>query len=360
MMKILQLLLFCIVFQSASAQLNKSQFSEIDKIVKKLYSEGKLHGGILIAEGENIIYENAFGMADRNLEIPNSTKTRFIINSMGKMFTAILTLQLVEDDSIKLDDPISKHLPWFKHPKANEITVHQLLSHRSGLKGYFDEQIEGRLPFFISQREVLDKMAQLDLNFEPGKGYDYSNTGYLLLGEIIMKYRNADYYDVQRTRIFEPLGMTNTYNSTSIYGPGAPVYYLSDGNPATPFPHSNYRGDGGSKSTLKDLHKFMLAIGSDKLLKTESWDLMFTEYSFPDEATRPFGAHFFPYGYGCGFFELPYNNEEKAIAIGHAGAGYGSSDLMIKFKDKDRIIILWNNEYLNPMPMELFEELSKL
>ena len=359
-MKIIVLFLTFFVFQNATAQLKLSDQTEINKIITKLYTEGQFHGGILIAEGENIIYENAFGMADRNLQIPNTTKTRFTINSMGKMFTAILTLQLVEDDSIKLDDPISKHLPWFKHPRANDITIHQLLCHRSGLKGYFDEQIEGRLDFFIPQREVLDKMAQLELNFEPGKGYDYSNTGYLLLGEIIMKYRNADYYVVQQNRIFEPLGMTNTYNSTSIYGPGAPVYYLQDGRPATPFPHSNYRGDGGSKSTLNDLHKFMLALGSDKLLKPKSWDLMFTEYSFPEEATRPFGAHFFPYGYGCGFFELPYSHNEKAIAVGHAGAGYGSSDFMIKYKDHDRIIILWNNEFLNPMPIELFEELSKL
>lgn len=360
MKHILYLLLFYFVNQSAIAQLESSQYSEIDKIISKLYDEGKFHGGILIAEGENVVYQNAFGMADRNLEIPNTIKTRFVINSMGKMITAILILQLVEEDSIALNDPISKHLPWFKHSRANAITIHQLLSHRSGLKGYFDEQIEGRLDFFIPQREVLDAMAQLDLNFEPGKGFDYSNTGYLLLGEIIMKYRDDDYYEVQRKRIFEPLQMNSTYNSTSIYGPGAPVYYLQDGSPATPFPHSNYKGDGGSKSTLQDLHKLMLAIGTDKLLKSESWNVMFQKHSLPEEAKRPFGAHFDPYGYGCSVLNLPYKNENKELAIGHGGAGYGSSNYMLKFIDSNRIIILWNNEFLNPMPMELFEELSKL
>lgn len=342
------------------SQLAESDSLKIHEIASKLFSDGKIHGGILIAEGEKIIYQNAFGMADKNLEIPNTLKTRFTINSMGKMFTAILTLQLVEDGLIKLDDPISKHLSWFKHARANEITIHQLLCHRSGLKGYFMEQIEGRLDFFSPQDEVLDKMAKLDLNFEPNKGFDYSNTGYLLLGEIIMKYRDGDYFDIQRERIFEPLNMTNTYNSTSVYGPGAPVYYLSNGNATTPFPHSNYRGDGGAKSTLADLHKFMACIGSDKLLKPESWKLMFKKHSLPEEATRRFGPHGEPYGYGCNIANLPYKGETKAITVGVGGAGYGSSNAMVKYLNNDRIIIHWNNKFLRPMPPELLTELAKL
>ncbi len=354
-------LLSCLfMFQALHAQLSSSDAPEIENILSKLYNEGKIHGGILIAEGDSIIYQNAFGMADRNLGIPNTTNTRFIINSMGKMFTAILTLQLVEDDSISLNDPISKHLPWFKHPRAGDITIHHLLSHRSGLKGYFYEQINGNLDFFMPQRQVLDKMAQIELNFEPGKGFDYSNTGYLLLGEIIMKYRKADYYDVQKNRIFIPLDMSSSYNSKSVYGPGSPVYYLQDGLPATPFPHNNYKGDAGTKSTLQDLHKFMVAVGTDKLLKPESWDLMFQKHSLPEEAKRPFGAHFEPYGYGCSVMNLPYKGENKALAIGHGGAGYGSSNYMLKYIDSNRIIIHWNNEFLRPLPPELLLEIAKL
>lgn len=350
----------CLLFQNVSAQLSIAHSQEIDSIVSKLYDEGKIHGGILIAEGDRIIYQNAFGMADRTLNIPNSIKTRFNINSMGKMFTAILILQLAEEDSISLSDPISKHLPWFEHPRASEITIHHLLAHRSGLKGYFDEQINGRLDYFITQREVLNKMAQLELNFEPGEGFDYSNTGFLLLGEIIMKYREADYYTVLKDRIFDPLQMVSTYNSKSTYGPGAPVYYLGNGDAATPFPHDNYKGDGGSKSTLQDLHKFMLAVGTDKLLKEESWEVMFQKHSLPEEANRQFGAHFEPYGYGCSILNLPLKGDEKARAIGHGGAGYGSSNFMLKYLDSNRIIIHWNNVFLPPKLFELYEELAKL
>ncbi len=354
------ILFYFFLSQNSNAQLSSTQSQEINKIVTKLYDEGKIHGGILIAEGDSIIYQNAFGMADRTLEVPNTTKTRFTTNSLGKMFTAILTLQLVEDDSISLNDPISKHLPWFEHPRAVDITIHHLLSHRSGLKGYFLEQMNGNLKFFIPQREVLDEMAKLELNFEPGMGYDYSNTGYLLLGEIIVKYRKDDFYNVLKERIYDPLHMTSTYNSKSVYGPGAPVYYLEDGSPATPFPHDNYKGDGGAKSTLQDLHKFMLVIGTDKLLNEDSWDLMFQKHSLPEEANRPFGAHFDPYGYGCSISNLPYKNDEKAMAIGHGGAGYGSSNYMLKFFNSNRIIINWNNEFLPPKLNELFEELANL
>ncbi len=346
--------------QSLKSQLDTSDYSRIDEIVTQLYSEGKIHGGVLIAEGEKVVYEKAFGMADRYLEVPNSLHTRFVINSMGKMFTAVLTLQLVEEGYIKLDDPISKHLPWYGHPRAEDITIHDLLAHRSGLKGYFMEQINGKLDYFIPQREVLDKMAMLELNFEPGNGYDYSNTGYLLLGEIIMKYREADYYTIQKDRIFDPLGMKSSYNSTSIYGPGSPVYYLEDGSAATPFPQCNYKGDGGTKSTLQDLHKFMLSVGTDKLLKPESWELMFTEHSLPKEALRKWGPHMEPYGYGCSVMKLPYKGQTKELAIGHGGAGYGSSDFMLKYLDKNRIVILWHNESLQGLPPELLTELAEL
>ncbi len=346
--------------ENVHAQLDASHSAEIDKILRNLHEEGKIHGGVLIAEGESIVYQGAFGMADRTLEIPNAINTRFCINSMGKMFTAILTLQLVEEGTISLEDPVSKHLPWFKHPRVDEITIHHLLSHRSGLKGYFQEQIDGDLDYFIPQREILDRMAEVELKFDPGKGFDYSNTGYLLLGEVIMKYREADYYDVLKDRIFGPLDMKSTYNSISVYGPGAPVYYLQDGSAATPFPHGNYRGDGGSKSTLEDLHKFMLALGSEKLLKPDSWEIMFRQHSLPAEAARDFGAHNFPYGYGSSIFELPHAGEKTAEAVGHAGAGYGSSNLMLRFKESNRIIIIWNNEFLRPVPIGLFDELSRL
>lgn len=357
---VLIIFIYFFISQNSYAQLNSSQFQDIDSIVTKLYDEGKIHGGILIAEGDSIIYQNAFGMADRILEVPNTTKTRFTINSLEKMFTAILTLQLAEDDSISLDDPISKHLPWFEHQSASEITIHHLLSHRSGLKGYFREQMDGNLEFFIPQREILNEMAQLELNFEPGMEFDYSNTGYLLLGEIIMKYRKADYFDVLKDRIYDPLHMTSTYNSKSVYGPGAPVYYLQDGSSATPFPHDNYKGDGGAKSTLQDLHKFMLAVGTDILLNKDSWNLMFQKHSLPNEANRPFGAHFDPYGYGCSILNLPFKDDKNGKAIGNGGAGYGSSNYMLKFLDSNRIIINWNNEFLPPKLSELFEELAKL
>ncbi len=349
---------FCFT-QSTYAQNSKDKRDKIQEIATKLYEEGKLHGGLLVAEGENIIFQGGFGMADRDLGIPNTENTRFIINSMGKMFTAILTLQLVEEGKLELNDPVSSHLSWFNHPRADEITIHQLLSHRSGLKGYFMEQLNGKLDFNLPQREILEKMAQAELNFEPGTAFDYSNTGYLLLGEIIMKYRAADYYDVLQDKIFKPLGMKNTYYSACTYGPGSPVYYKQDGSSATPFPHMNYKGDGGSKSTLEDLHKFALAIGSDQLLSKISWELAFTPYSQPEEAIRVFGAHFDPYGYGFSLPDLPYSQSEKSKAVGHGGAGIGSSNYLVRFKSSDRIVIIWNNEFKKPKLMELFQVLAE-
>ena len=299
-------------------------------------------------------------MADRNLGIANNVKTRFNISSMGKLITAILLMQLVEEELINLDDPISMHLDFFEHPRADDITVHHLLSHRSGLADFFYEQMEGRLDFFVSQREVLDHISKIELEFEPDNGFNYTNSGYLLLAEIIMKYRKDDYYKIEEERIFKPLGMINSYNSPSKYGPGSSINYLKDGSPALPARSISYRGGGGEKSTLGDLHKFMAAIGTEILLKPESWELIFKKHSLPEEATRKFGPNFLPYGYGCNITESPYEKEYTSKTIGVGGVGYGSSSSMTKFIDKGRIIIIWNNEFRPPMPSGLLEELAKL
>ena len=104
----------------------------------------------------------------------------------------------------------------------------------------------------------------------------------------------------------------------------------------------------------------MLAVGTDKLLKPESWDLMVKKHSLPEEAKRQWGPHFEPYGYGCSVMNLPYKGDKNALAIGHGGAGYGSSDFMLKFVKSNRIIILWHNKSLRALPPELLTEIAKL
>ena len=345
----------------AFGQLTKADSSKIEAIAEQLFEEGKLHGALLVAEGATIVYEGAFGMADRSLKIPNSPKMRFWDASVGKMFTSVLILQLLEEGKVSLEDPISKHLPWFKHSKADNITIHQLLSHRSGFMSKVYEEREKAEHNQKSQRSILeDKISKTALAFEPGTAFLYSNTGYVMLSEIVMAYLGDDYNSILQEKVFKPLNMVDTYWSAPVYGPNMPVYYLETGEPLLPAKELDFSGPGGEKTTLQDLHKFMMAVGTAKLISKQSWSLAFQPHSLPEEAKSQWGPHQSPYGYGFSLIDFPYMNNEFAKTVSHGGAAAGTSSYALRFIDSGRIVVLWNNEYKNPVLFELYQALNDI
>lgn len=345
----------------AYCQLVPADSSKIDSVATKLFNEGKLHGGLLIAEGEDVIYEGAFGLADRNLKIPNSPKMRFWNASLGKMFTSVLILQLSEEGKLALEDPISKHIPWFKHKLSDKITIHHLLSHRSGFASKIYEERKNAEHDQKSQRSLLEnKIAKMELAFEPGTAFLYSNTGYILLSEIIKVYLGEDYNAILQERVFKPLNMEDTYWSEPVYGPSMPVYYLQNGMAILPAPALDFSGPGGEKTTLRDMHKFMLALGSEKLISKESWALAFKSHSMLEEAISNWGPHLSPYGYGFSLIELPFRQNQMAAAVSHGGTAPGTSSYAVRFLDSKRIVVAWNNEFKSPMIIELYQALSEL
>lgn len=154
--------------------------------------------------------------------------------------------------------------------------------------------------------------------------------------------------------------MNETYWSESRYGPNSPVYYRSNGEAILPVIEIDYTGPGGEKTTLRDLHKFMMAFGTDSLLSKASWNLALQPYSLPEEAKSKWEPHQSPYGYGFSIIELPYNDKEKDVTVSHGGAGTGTSSYTLRFLEKDRFVVLWNNKFINPMIFELYEALAEL
>lgn len=331
----------------------------LEQLIRRLYVEGQFHGGILIAEGEDVLLQEAWGVADHDLGAVLTPEHRFTLNSLGKMFTAILIMQLVEEGTLALDDPLSRHFPAFEHPRASEVTIHMLLAHRSGIADYFLKQLNGEIPPDADAPALLAAVSGMALDFEPGTMFHYSNTGYLLLGLILEQVYGKPYSVVVAERIFQPLRMAETVH----YGDGfrrlVPNYYTQSGEvidgATLQRPHA---GDGGT-SSLRDLHRFMLALGSEQVLRRESWDLMFTPHSLPTEV--PEGAwpppHRAPYGYGFSLLELPYAGDSTALAVGHGGAGLGSNHV-VRFLDSKRIVITWNNIFKPPFLMDVFQYLA--
>ncbi len=332
---------------------------ELQQLVTRLYVEGKLHGGIHIAEGDDVLLSQAWGVADDVNQRVLTTGHTFGINSLGKMYTSILVMQMVEEGMLALDDPLSEHYPAFGHPRSGDITIHQLLSHRSGLPDYAMAQIRGIMPPELKGIERLNAVATMPLDFEPGSRFNYSNTGFYLLGLIIERYREDSYGNQLSKRIFEPLEMRHSAHDPNDAATTMPVYYMGDGSAQREVKGSNLEPGDGGVSTMQDLHKFLLALGSETLLTADSWSRMFTPHSLPAESIE--GAwpppHQDPYGYGFSIMELPFAGNETARAVGHGGAGLGSN-YVVRYLGSPRIVIVWNNIFKNPVLPEVFEFLA--
>ena len=357
MKKMIYLLVILAPFHNIFGQ-PKVKVEDLSRLVCKLYVEGKIHGGVLIAEGNEILYKDAWGIANKSKGIVLKGDEQFSINSMGKMFTAILILQLVEEGKLSLDDKLDELIPDFNHPRSSEITLHHLLAHRSGLKDYYILQMTGQMSEGLSKEEMLSEISKRELKFDPGTKFNYSNTGYVLLGSIIEKYRKIPLDEVLKERIFDPLSMNNSVLVYKYDLNKLPQYFLEDGTILTQG-YDIYGGDGAELSTLEDMYKFMFALGSEKLLSKEMWELAFTPHSLPSEVPADAWPppHQNPYGYGFSLMELPFNGNTTAKAVGHGGAGMGSN-IAVRYLDSKRIIINWNNIFKDPKLSDLFNYLA--
>lgn len=185
----------------------------IDALMQRNAGAGQFNGTVLVAIHEKIVYEKAFGLADFEWNVPNDLQTKFEIGSMTKQFTALLVLQLVNERRLHLGGHISDYLPYYRPDTGARVTVHELLSHTSGIPNFLT------LPGFLdgpasrmhySTEEFVRKFCSGDLHFEPGNKFAYSNSGYFILGAILERVTGQSYEVLLRERIFDPLGMKDS------------------------------------------------------------------------------------------------------------------------------------------------------
>ena len=166
----------------------------IEKLMLEYEREGLFSGAVLAAEGDSLLFEGAYGLADREWQIPNTLDTRFRIASISKPFTQILVLQQVEEGNLELDDVISEHIPEYSGPGADVITIEQLLTHTSGVTGEWAvTELERIERDYHTHRQLLEHIAGYELWFEPGSRAGYSNFGYFLLAVILERTSGATY-----------------------------------------------------------------------------------------------------------------------------------------------------------------------
>jgi D-alanyl-D-alanine carboxypeptidase len=287
-----------------TAKPESSAARELDTYLSSLVAENKLSGAVLVAKDGVTVASKAAGIANKATGAPITLSTKFNLGSMNKMFTAVAIAQLAQAGRLSFTDTISKHLPDYANKEvADKVTIHQLLTHTSGMGLYWNEK-------FIAQREkLLTVAAHLPLfvndplSFTPGEKFQYSNSGYMVLGAIIEKISGQDYYSYVAEHVYKPAGMTDT----GFYEPGKDIPNLAigytrmgpDGKPLEEARDNTsmreVRGGpaGGGYSTVGDLVRFHMALRSFKLLNEEYTKLVTTGKV---DAGGPIGR----YGYGFG------------------------------------------------------------
>ena len=267
-----------------------------DALMNGLVERDRFSGSVLVAQNGKVLFEKGYGPANREWDIPNSPLTKFRIASLTKQFTAAALLSLQERGKLKVTDAISSYVADLP-PSWRRITIHQLLTHTSGLPEYTQPpEIEKTLNLTgASPEQLLSLVKSQPLAFAPGTKLAYCNTGYLLLGMVIEKASGLDYASFLKESIFTPLRLKDTgYDVRSNILPGrARGYRFKDGKPenagyvdaSVPF------AAGGIYSTVRDLYQWNEALATGRLLSADSRRQMFTRY--PEAAG--YGAH---YGYG--------------------------------------------------------------
>src|SRR5690242_7004197 len=188
---------------AVSAAPDEQLSGRLKTYLRPFVESGNFSGAVLVAQKSRIIFREAYGMANYELNVPNSPETRFHIASVSKPFTAVAILQLEEQGKLQVTDHVSRFLSDFPH--GDQITLEHLLTHTSGIHNVNDlpeYDTFARSPHSLP--ELVAKFAQLPLDFDPGSNYRYSNSNYNLLALILEKVSGESYGEYIRKHILAP------------------------------------------------------------------------------------------------------------------------------------------------------------
>ncbi|MGD8191275.1 serine hydrolase domain-containing protein [Brevibacillus ginsengisoli] len=323
--------------------------TKLTEYMQGLDQRGYFHGAVLVAaEGEALICKG-FGLANHSHLIPNTSTTKFRIGSLTKGFTAAAIMQLEERGLLRVEDFIGVYLPDYPH--GNQITIHHLLTHTSGIPNYAATldfwETSMRLKHTLAQ--AIDLFRDKPLDFQPGESWSYSNSGYLLLTAIIEKVSGLAYADYLRQNILLPLGMNDSGcdDGRPILRNAASGYSVWES-----YIHPEFEdlalalGAYGLYSTVEDLYRWDQALYTDQLLTQASREKMFTAY-------MPIYG-----GYGW-HISQPEIGGNKRARISHLGDVSGFHNHIARFVEDQVTVIVLSNVGLTPVE-QISMDLAKI
>ncbi|MEM5567000.1 serine hydrolase [Psychroserpens sp. AS72] len=288
--KVITLCICLLLTVSSFAQTLEQQ---LDSYIGEQFKSNAPAMSILVAKDGKAIYSKAFGDANLELDIKAAPKHVFEIGSITKQFTAVAILMLEEQGKLSVNDEITKFIPDYP-TQGKTITVHHLLNHTSGIKSYTN------MPSFMelartdmTPTELIDKFKNEPMEFDPGTQFNYNNSGYILLGQIIEVVSGQTYADFIQTHIFDKVGMTNSYygsminlipNRASGYSQTETGYRNADYLSLT-LPYAA----GSIMSTTDDLLKWQNAINANTLIKKSTLEKAINGSTLSTGEAIPYG-----------------------------------------------------------------------
>lgn len=314
--------------------------SKLDSLLQRINKRHDFNGSVLVAKDGKILYQNEVGYADFKKKEPLNNASAFQLASVSKQFTAAAIMLLYERGQIKLTDSVNYFFPDFPY---KGVTIKNLLNHTAGLPKYFwIAEHKWKKDTAPTNSEMMNLLASSNVEkfFKPGRNFDYSNTGYLVLASIVEKISGNSFGDFLKEHIFEPLEMNDTFvysykksevKNNQLYG-----YRLYRG-----WKHLKINssvndaivGDKNIYTTSENLFKWILGLNNGKLLTKESLNLMYTK------GETIYGRKI-PYGFG---FRI--DPKDDNIVYHHGKWNGFSTGLTQYLEDNIVIIVLEHTSY---------------
>ena len=329
-----------LVLDSLHESGKQSKHFTVAQRIDALYKDYNKYKGyncaVLVAKGDDILLARGYGYADYGKKKPLDAHTSFRLASVSKPITATAALMLFDDGKLDLQKPVSDYLPGFPYEK---ITVEMLLCHRSGLPNYMyfvGDYLKGRKIKVLSNDDVLNMIVRHkpSLTFKPGRRFQYSNTNYALLVNIIEKQSGMPFGKFLQENIFTPMQMRDSYLLTD---------NACTDNVACAYTYGYERinddyldgvvGDKGICCSVTDLYKFHLGLERNLLLKPETKDMAYTPRSFEKKGAR---------NYGYGWRMKKQDNGTNVIF--HNGWWHGFNNVYYRRPADSTVVIVLSNK----------------
>jgi CubicO group peptidase (beta-lactamase class C family) len=333
--------------------------AQVDRVVEAERKAQQIPGtSLAVCHDGKLVKASGYGLANVELDVPVTPETIFQTGSVGKQFTSMAVMMLVEEGKIGLDVEVPRYIP--ESPAGwKEVTVRELLTHTSGIADYGGEEdtmANGVINFRkdYTEEELTQAFAKMPMDFAPGAKWKYSNTGYVLLGIIIHRVTGEFYGDFLQERIFRPLGMSSTriISEADIVPHRSSGYRLVKGvlkNQEWVSPALNTTADGALYTNVLDLAKWDAALDRKLLVKPSSYNAMWTPVRLNDGKTHP-------YGFGWSLSGAAGNH-----VVSHDGAWQGFTMSISRHLDERwTVIVMTNLDSDNSKPEKIVDEVTKI